>query len=749
MNAQFQAQAATRINLSGTPAPANLLQRKCACGNHTIIGGECQECREKDKAFLQRKPLNSQYLEPAPTGFPDALGSSLRPAQRTEREPGFGHDFSKVRLNAEVAAGKGEDLTPPASRSRLVISDSDDPLEREAERRALEVVRSPIPQPRSFMPDHGMMTLQRSCARCEEEDAMLQREGRNVAPLTTPVSVQRALAQAGTPLSASIRAFMEPRFAADFSGVRVHTDPLSAQSATAVNARAYTVGQDIVFAAGAYSPDTDSGRTLIAHELMHVIQQRSGLKRVQRYTTRGAGGCATSVTEEDEDDNGPKAAGRRAHDQIQTFLLPILNEVRIPRASKHFVDSTGCQEAGTEEGRADLMRRSGILYDIGEIKPIGSASTRGVLEAEHYIRRADQSADRLFGVGSCGPAGDDDRDFQARVFRTRLRPTFGKLSGVLPDTTVIGPFVGDRTRTLKAKTVAPGAVGYWCTGGRSDTYTCGMSPEETAAYVDRVVGGPAQEVLDRFIRERIQQPLEAALGRQSLGDLIRLAERRFGAQIRQMLRPYLGPVADQVLSRASAEQIAQLIDQAVGAEARAIVTTLVRLITDALISELRTQLRNVLTELVREALVLLCVGVPAVALAELLEKLRALLRQRTLQLIPVVVTVVAARIVAAILAELAGMLARMAAAIGEALGAIGEALAAVGRVLLRALAAIAIVLLCVGVVIAAVLALVTVFDPVPGDEAALAAAALVMAGLIPVLGRYVATGSTEEQPEGA
>jgi hypothetical protein len=66
---------------------------------------------------------------------------------------------------------------------------------------------------------------------------------------------------------------MEPRFGHDFSRVRVHTDARAASSARAVNALAYTVGEDIVFAPGHYSPQTKSGERLLAHELVHTIQQ--------------------------------------------------------------------------------------------------------------------------------------------------------------------------------------------------------------------------------------------------------------------------------------------------------------------------------------------------------------------------------------------------------------------------------------------------------------------------------------------
>jgi hypothetical protein len=69
---------------------------------------------------------------------------------------------------------------------------------------------------------------------------------------------------------------MEAGLGADFSDVRVHHDGAAAASAQAVNAKAYTVGNDVVFNRGAYQPDTGEGRHTLAHELTHVVQQRSG-----------------------------------------------------------------------------------------------------------------------------------------------------------------------------------------------------------------------------------------------------------------------------------------------------------------------------------------------------------------------------------------------------------------------------------------------------------------------------------------
>jgi hypothetical protein len=80
----------------------------------------------------------------------------------------------------------------------------------------------------------------------------------------------------GSPLSDEARSFMEPRFGTDFSDVKVHTDSSAVQMNQDIQAQAFTHGQDIYFNSGKYSPDTNEGKSLLAHELTHVVQQRGG-----------------------------------------------------------------------------------------------------------------------------------------------------------------------------------------------------------------------------------------------------------------------------------------------------------------------------------------------------------------------------------------------------------------------------------------------------------------------------------------
>lgn len=129
--------------------------------------------------------------------------------------------------------------------------------------------------------------LQRKCAcggtpgptgECEEcRKKRLQRKERNEPGIrsgsTVPPIVDEVLRSPGQPLNFGTRTFFESRFGHDLSKVRVHANTAANQSADAVKAQAYTVGSNVVFASGQYAPSTPAGKRLLAHELVHTIQQ--------------------------------------------------------------------------------------------------------------------------------------------------------------------------------------------------------------------------------------------------------------------------------------------------------------------------------------------------------------------------------------------------------------------------------------------------------------------------------------------
>jgi Domain of unknown function (DUF4157) len=113
----------------------------------------------------------------------------------------------------------------------------------------------------------------------EEEEEVLQTNATSMENAEGAVDFEsriQSLRGGGQPLPESARNFFEPRFGNDFGQVSVHTDSHAGELVRSVNARAFTVGRDIVFGAGQYAPETESGKSLLAHELTHVVQQGGG-----------------------------------------------------------------------------------------------------------------------------------------------------------------------------------------------------------------------------------------------------------------------------------------------------------------------------------------------------------------------------------------------------------------------------------------------------------------------------------------
>jgi len=109
----------------------------------------------------------------------------------------------------------------------------------------------------------------------------VQRQGSEAAPAVSREmqSAIRDKAIGGQPLPSEVRNYMEPRFAADFSKVRVHNDSESAGLSDQLRARAFTYQNHIFFSKDQYKPGTDDGKTLLAHELSHTLQQSSAVRK--------------------------------------------------------------------------------------------------------------------------------------------------------------------------------------------------------------------------------------------------------------------------------------------------------------------------------------------------------------------------------------------------------------------------------------------------------------------------------------
>ena len=260
------------------PSPARALQQRL--GNHGAQlfaaqlkrGAECSSCATGRPCDVCGAPMRKATRDRAPVLSPVSVTGSGMPfpvSLAADFGARLGHPVDDVVIHtdgAAVAAARSGCAcgggcprcknTLPIQR-KLAVSEPGDSYEQEADRIADQVLPNPAYPPVSATPPH----IQRFSG---------QSNGQSHA---VPARVDHALATPGRPLEPALREDMEQRFGHDFSRVRVHSGAAAEQSARDVNARAYTVGRDIVFGNSRFTPGTEEGRRLIAHELTHVVQQ--------------------------------------------------------------------------------------------------------------------------------------------------------------------------------------------------------------------------------------------------------------------------------------------------------------------------------------------------------------------------------------------------------------------------------------------------------------------------------------------
>ena len=274
--------------------------------------------------------------------------------------------------------------------------------------RASHTLRNAAQRPGNFMPvTNGL--LQRKCAcggtpgrsgECEEcrkkrASGKLLRPSAQPStldpqPAEVPPLVHEVLRSPGRPLDMVTRAFMEPRLGHDFSQVQVHADARSAESARAVDALAYTVGQHIVFAAGQHAPSTQSGRRLLTHELVHVVQQSTG----------GRTGVETGL-----------AVGNQAAEREADQLIPVIEQAA-PARPVHLLQSPTIQRSVVMN--PDPLDKYGVRRPPKPRSPVPSCSALAHEDvmfevARRYVRdeidpsKANQVNyfDCIAGIGSC------------------------------------------------------------------------------------------------------------------------------------------------------------------------------------------------------------------------------------------------------------------------------------------------------------------------------------------------------------
>ena len=211
---------------------------------------------------------------------PAATPASSPPAALAQR---LGNHYLQRLLQSRVLQAK------------LTVSDLGDAFEQEADRVADQVMRMPAHDDTSMTT--SPVAVQRKCAMCEDELQRSEVSNDDSAPTVNAATEQaiNSLLGRGHALPESVRSFMEPRFNADFSVVRIHTDAHAQRLARSVEAQAFTVGRNVVFGAGRYAPESDAGKRLLAHELTHVAQQGAAPARVDVRVHADAAAAASAA----------------------------------------------------------------------------------------------------------------------------------------------------------------------------------------------------------------------------------------------------------------------------------------------------------------------------------------------------------------------------------------------------------------------------------------------------------------------
>jgi lysozyme family protein len=199
----------------------------------------------------------------------EAGGKKLEADSANNAQTDVAHDFSQPSILS---------ASPLRVQLKPAVTSPEDMSEQEADRVADHVMHMPEPQPQRACACGGG-----GCSGCgQKQGGHEQLQARRVrandaGEMSMPPLDHEMVSSPGQPLETTTRGFMESRFGQDFSRVRVHTGPGAEDAANSVQARAFTLGQDIVFGPGQYAPHETRGQRLLAHELTHVIQQRPGV----------------------------------------------------------------------------------------------------------------------------------------------------------------------------------------------------------------------------------------------------------------------------------------------------------------------------------------------------------------------------------------------------------------------------------------------------------------------------------------
>lgn len=230
-----------------------------------------------------------------------------------------------------------------------------------------------------------------------------------------PSVVHRVMSEPGTPLSPAVRADVEQRFGQSFAAVRIHTDSSAAASATAIRARAYTVGSHVAFAQGEYRPETNSGRRLLAHELTHVIQQ-SGAVSSANYGALAVAQSSNSL--------------EREADMVAAKVVSLSCGGRAPAVNVQPVQMIAFahrQLAGTGTvGRTQEAGNTTAGMTVTTPVRVAASLRSHIGEVDYYLLRRDDFRSRHPDGHSPPDYYLDYGDKYIRRFRNKLRPRLSR-----------------------------------------------------------------------------------------------------------------------------------------------------------------------------------------------------------------------------------------------------------------------------------------------------------------------------------
>lgn len=237
------------------------------------------------------------------------------------------------------------------------------------------------------------MTLPEDAARESAEDGAAAG-----APAQThvPGTLMHEIAAAGPlgrPLPTHVRRFMEPRFRADFRGVRVHTGDQAARLSRQLNAHAFTVGHQVFFGRDRFQPETHAGRELIAHELTHTIQQGA--------TAQERGPEPTAARAPDVSTATPPSAQRLGIDTILDSLADLANAIPGYRMFTIVLGVNPINMNPVDRSAANILRA------IVEFMPGGNLITRALDQYGVFDRVGSWIEGQLASLGLSGAALKD------------------------------------------------------------------------------------------------------------------------------------------------------------------------------------------------------------------------------------------------------------------------------------------------------------------------------------------------------